>query len=108
VLPLSMPAIATIGLFYAIGHWNEFFGALFYINDNSKWPLQILLRSIIIENNFQNMGPGGSPGAVRLKMFNPENIKAATIVFATVPILMVYPLLQRYFVQGIKLGAVKG
>ncbi len=64
VLPLSMPAIATIGLFYAVGHWNEFFGALFYILDNSKWPLQLLLRSIIIENNFQNMGSGVSPGEV--------------------------------------------
>ena len=108
VLPLSMPAIATIGLFYAVGHWNEFFSALFYINDNSKWPLQLLLRSIIIENNFQNMGAGGSMGEVRQKMINPENIKAATIVFATVPILMVYPFLQKYFVQGVKLGAVKG
>ncbi|MCS7071399.1 MAG: carbohydrate ABC transporter permease [Anaerolinea sp.] len=108
VLPLSMPAIATIGLFYAVGHWNQFFSALFYINDNSKWPLQLLLRSIIIENNFQNMGAGGGWGEVRQRMINPENIKAATIVFATVPILMVYPFLQRYFVQGVKLGALKG
>ena len=108
VLPLSMPAIATIGLFYAVGHWNEFFGALFYINDNSKWPLQLLLRSIIIENNFQNMGAGGGMGEVRQKMINPENIKAATIVFATVPILVVYPFLQKYFVQGVKLGAARG
>jgi putative aldouronate transport system permease protein len=108
VLPLSMPAIATIGLFYAVGHWNEFFSALFYINDNSKWPLQLLLRSIIIENNFQGMGAGGAMGAVTQKQYNPENIKAATIVFATVPILMVYPFLQKYFVQGVKLGAVKG
>ncbi|MCL5995478.1 MAG: carbohydrate ABC transporter permease [Chloroflexi bacterium] len=108
VLPLSMPAIATIGLFYAVGHWNEFFGALFYINDNSKWPLQLLLRSIIIENNFQNMGSAGGWGEVHIRMINPENIKAATIVFATVPILMVYPFLQHYFVQGVKLGAIKG
>ena len=108
VLPLSMPAIATIGLFYAVGHWNEFFGALFYINDNSKWPLQLLLRSIVIENNFQNMGSAGSWGEVRQRLINPENIKAATIVFATVPILVVYPFLQKYFVQGVKLGAVKG
>ncbi len=108
VLPLSMPAIATIGLFYAVGHWNEFFGALFYIMDNTKWPLQLLLRSIIIENNFQNMGSAGGWGEVHIRMINPENIKAATIVFATVPILMVYPFLQRYFVQGVKLGAIKG
>jgi putative aldouronate transport system permease protein len=108
VLPLSMPAIATIGLFYAVGHWNEFFGALFYIMDNTKWPLQLLLRSIIIENNFQNMGSAGGWGEVHVRMINPENIKAATIVFATVPILMVYPFLQRFFVQGVKLGAIKG
>lgn len=106
VAPLSMPAIATIGLFYAVGHWNEFFSALFYINDNSKWPLQLLLRSIIIETNFQGMG--GETGEVKLRFINPKNIKAATIVFATVPILMVYPFLQRYFVQGIRLGAIKG
>jgi len=106
VAPLSMPAISTIGLFYAVGHWNTFFSALFYINDNSKWPLQLLLRSIIIETNFQGMGT--TTGEVRQRFINPENIKAATIVFATVPILMVYPFLQKYFVQGVKMGAIKG
>jgi putative aldouronate transport system permease protein len=106
VVPLSMPAIATIGLFYAVGHWNQFFAALFYINDNSKWPLQLLLRSIIIETNFQGMGT--VTGEVQQRFISPENIKAASIVFATVPILMVYPFLQKYFVQGIKLGAIKG
>lgn len=106
VLPLSKAALATIGLFYAVGHWNEFFGALFYISDNSKLPLQILLRSIIIENNFQNMGSMGQFGAVA-QIMSPENIKAATVLYAIVPILIVYPLLQRYFVAGIKLGAVK-
>ena len=106
VVPLSMPAIATIALFYAVGHWNEFFSALFYINDNSKWPLQLLLRSIIIETNFQGMG--SATGEVQLRVISPENIKAASIVFATVPILIVYPFLQKYFVQGVKLGAIKG
>lgn len=106
VVPLSMPAIATIALFYAVGHWNEFFAALFYINDNSKWPLQLLLRSIIIETNFQGMG--SATGEVQVRFISPENIKAASIVFATVPILMVYPFLQKYFVQGVKLGAIKG
>lgn len=106
VVPLSMPAIATIALFYAVGHWNEFFSALFYINDNSKWPLQLLLRSIIIETNFQGMG--SATGETQLRVISPENIKAASIVFATVPILIVYPFLQKYFVQGIKLGAIKG
>jgi putative aldouronate transport system permease protein len=106
IVPLSMPAIATIGLFYAVAHWNQFFAALFYINDNSKWPLQLLLRSIIIETNFQGMGQ--ATGEVQQRFINPANIKAATIVFATVPILMVYPFLQKYFVQGVRLGAVKG
>lgn len=106
VLPLSKAALATIGLFYAVGHWNEFFGALFYISDNSKLPLQILLRSIIIENNFQNMGSMGQFGAVA-QIMSADNIKAATVLYAIVPILIVYPLLQGYFVAGIKLGAVK-
>ncbi len=105
ILPLSMPAIATIGLFYAVGHWNEFFGALFYINDNTKWPLQLLLRSIVVDNNFQNMG---TVEQARESFVNPENIKAATIVFATVPILLVYPFIQKYFVQGVMIGAIKG
>jgi len=106
VVPLSMPAIATISLFYAVGHWNEFFSALFYINDNSKWPLQLLLRSIIIETNFQGMG--STTGEVQQRFISPENIKAASIVFATVPILVVYPFLQKHFVQGVRLGAIKG
>jgi putative aldouronate transport system permease protein len=106
VVPLSMPAIATIGLFYAVGHWNTFFSALFYINDNTKWPLQLLLRSIIIDSTFRDMG--SATGEVRLRYVSPDNIKAATIVFATVPIVCIYPLLQKYFVQGVRLGAVKG
>jgi putative aldouronate transport system permease protein len=105
ILPLSKPAIATIGLFYAVGHWNDFFRALFYINDNNKWPLQLLLRSIVISNNMQGMGQ--VPEA-RQSYINPENIKAATIIFATFPILLVYPFIQKYFVQGIMIGAVKG
>ena len=106
VVPLSMPAIATISLFYAVGHWNAFFNALFYINDNTKWTLQLLLRSIIIEYNLQDMGT--ATGEVRLLYINPENIKASTIIFATLPIALVYPFIQRYFVQGVRLGAIKG
>jgi putative aldouronate transport system permease protein len=105
VVPLSTPAIATIGLFYAVGHWNNFFRALFYITDNTKWPLQLILRSIVINNNFQNMGVVDTG---ERRFVSPENIKAATIVFATVPILLVYPFLQKYFVKGIMIGAVKG
>lgn len=106
VLPISLPALATIGLFYAVGHWNELFSALFYIGDSTKWPLQLLLRSIIIENNFQNMGTMGGFGTI-MRVISPENVKAATVLYAIFPIFLVYPLIQGYFVQGIRLGAIK-
>ncbi|NLG24184.1 MAG: carbohydrate ABC transporter permease, partial [Clostridiales bacterium] len=105
ILPLSKPAIATIGLFYAVGHWNDFYRALMYLNNTALWPLPMMLRSIIVENKMTGMG---SVGETREKFINPENIKAATIVFATVPILLVYPFIQKYFTQGIMVGAIKG
>jgi putative aldouronate transport system permease protein len=110
ILPLSKPVIATVGLFYAVGHWNDFFSGLFFISDNSKWPLQMVLRSIIIDFNMLNMGSQNTNtlnDSSRL-VIQPENIKAATIIFAIVPILVVYPFLQKYFVKGIMLGSVKG
>ncbi len=109
ILPLSKPIIATVGLFYAVGHWNDYFTGLYYINDNTKWPLQVLLRSIIVDFNTAGMGTlntsyVGTGGSV----IQPENIKAACIIFATVPIVLVYPFLQKYFVKGVIVGAVKG
>ena len=107
LIPLSLPAIATISLFYAVAQWNNFFTALFYINDNTKWPLQLLLRSIIMDNSMRGMGSLQDTIEVR-RIVNPENIRAAVIVFVTVPILFVYPFIQKYFVQGIMIGAIKG
>ncbi|MFD0716854.1 carbohydrate ABC transporter permease [Paenibacillus sp. GCM10027626] len=110
IIPLSKPAIATIGLFYAVGHWNDFFTGLFFITDNTKWSLQVLLRSIVIDMNALNMrgvSTAVSQDSAKV-MLTPENIKAATIIFAVVPILLVYPFLQKYFVKGIMLGSVKG
>ncbi|MBP3962995.1 carbohydrate ABC transporter permease [Paenibacillus lignilyticus] len=110
ILPLSKPVIATVGLFYAVGHWNDFFSGLFFISDNSKWPLQMVLRSIVIDFNMLNMGTQNTStlnDSSKL-VVQPENIKAATIIFAIVPILVVYPFLQKYFVKGIMLGSVKG
>ncbi len=106
---MSKPIIATVGLFYAVGHWNDYFTGLYYINDNTKWPLQVLLRSIIVDFNTAGMGAlntsyVGTGGSV----IQPENIKAACIIFATVPIVLVYPFLQKYFVKGVIVGAVKG
>ncbi|MFD2334579.1 carbohydrate ABC transporter permease [Cohnella sp. GCM10020058] len=110
IIPLSKPAIATIGLFYAVGHWNDFFTGLFFLNDNTKWPLQVLLRSIVIDMNALNTrGVTAVIGQDATKiMLTPENIKAAAIIFSIVPILLVYPFLQKYFVKGIMLGSVKG
>lgn len=107
ILPLSKPVLATVGLFYGVGHWNDFFTGLFFINDNSKWPLQVVMQSIVINLNMMDMGTVTNNDFTKM-LVNPENIKAATIVFATVPILLVYPFLQKYFVKGILLGSVKG
>ncbi len=102
VLPLSLPVIATIGLFTAVGQWNAFFDALIYLNDKSMYPLQILLRNIIIANS------AAAQTASSDEVFIMETVKYATIMFATLPILCVYPFIQKYFVQGSMIGGVKG
>ncbi len=109
ILPLSKPIIATIGLFCAVGHWNDYFTGLYFINDNAKWPLQVVLKSIIIDLNAMNMGSLNFATTIDVSkvVLQPENIKAAVIVFATLPILLVYPFLQKYFVKGVIIGAVK-
>lgn len=109
-LPLSKAIVATIALFYAVGHWNDYFNGLMFINDNSKWPLQVLLKSIIIDMSSLAMKGGmdytmlNDAGKV---LIQPENIRAAVIIYATVPILLVYPFVQKYFAKGIIIGAVK-
>ena len=105
VLPLSKAVIATIGLFYAIGHWNDFYRGLFYMTDSTKWPLPMLLRSIIVDNRMTGMG---QVNEVQRRVVSPENIKASTIIFSTVPILLVYPFIQKHFTKGIMIGAIKG
>jgi len=105
VLPLSMPIIATFALFYGVGHWNAFFSALLYINDSSKWPIQVTLRNIVmlssgIMSNLAQFDPNFVPPQ--------ESLKMAVIVISTVPILAVYPFLQKYFVKGILIGSLKG
>jgi putative aldouronate transport system permease protein len=103
VLPLSMPAMATFALFYAVSHWNQFFNAVIYINDNTKWPIQVLLREIVILAQ-SRIGDAGIDDAE----IQPLTIRMAVIVFATVPILFVYPFLQKHFTKGVLLGSVKG
>ncbi len=106
ILPLSAPVLASVSLFYAVGHWNAYFGAMMYINDQSKEVVQIVLRRIIFltgaaaEDTGFDWGPAGNPPTKAVRM--------ATTVVATVPILIVYPFIQKFFTQGIMVGSVKG
>ena len=107
VLPLSLPVLATFGLFYAVGHWNSYFGAMIYMSGaRDKWPLQVLLREIIILSN----ASAGDMAAMDPEFVQPpeQSIKMAVIVVSTVPIMCVYPFLQKYFVKGVMVGALKG
>ncbi|CAN7444562.1 carbohydrate ABC transporter permease [Paenibacillus sp. LjRoot56] len=105
VLPLSLPSIATLSLFYAVDRWNGFQDALFYITDKNLYPMQLKLYQIITANQQLDTQQGeGSVGAYIV----PESLKAASVMFATVPILVVYPKLQKYFVEGVMTGAIKG
>ena len=107
VLPLSLPVLATFGLFYAVGHWNAYFSAMIYMTGaKNKWPLQVLLRELIIMSN----GSAGDMNNLDPEFVQPpeQSIKMAVIVVSTVPIMCVYPFLQKYFVKGVMVGALKG
>ncbi|MDQ0900825.1 MULTISPECIES: carbohydrate ABC transporter permease [unclassified Paenibacillus] len=103
VLPLSMPALATISLFYAVNYWNSYFGAIMFMNDADKWPIQVLLRQIVI-------AASGMAADTSNEFVKPpeQTIKMAVIVVSTLPILIVYPFLQKYFAKGALVGSVKG
>lgn len=104
VVPLSKPIIATIALFYAVGRWNAYQDALYYIKQNvSLRPLQLKLYYLVVAASESFQAEGGNVGVLT----NPEVLKAACVIFATVPIIIVYPFLQKYFVQGTMVGAVK-
>jgi len=104
VLPLSMPAIATISLFYAVTYWNTYLSAILYLNDNKMWPIQVLLRQIVV------LASGLDHSANLDDVVPPPDqaVKMAVIVVATLPILIVYPFLQKHFAKGALLGSIKG
>lgn len=104
MLPLSKPVIATFTLFYAVYYWNDFFQALLYLKDTTKWPIQLLLQQLVM---VANVGIGDIAEA---SLYEPpeESVKLAVIVVATVPILLFYPFLQKHFAKGVMLGSVKG
>ncbi|MBO9609450.1 MAG: carbohydrate ABC transporter permease [Paenibacillaceae bacterium] len=102
VIPLSKPVLATIALFHAVGQWNAYFGALIYLRDAKMMPLQIVLRSLVIDSDAALNGAGFD-----MAIKTPEMVKAGITLFVTVPILIVYPFLQKYFVKGAMLGSLK-
>ncbi|MNC02399.1 Inner membrane ABC transporter permease protein YcjP [compost metagenome] len=102
-LPLSLPGMATVGLFIMVGHWNSWFDGLLYMSDTSKYPLASFIQTIVVQNSGQNMALSKSDADTMAQ----QTIKAAQIFISTLPIILVYPFLQRFFVKGIVLGAVK-
>ncbi|MBB3111545.1 putative aldouronate transport system permease protein [Paenibacillus phyllosphaerae] len=105
VLPLSLPALATLSLFYAVSRWNGFMDALFYISNSEMYPIQLKLYQVVMNSMVTDLTAQEGAAATEVVA---EGLKAASIMFATVPILIVYPWLQRYFVSGVMVGAVKG
>ena len=102
IFPLSLPAIATVCIYTAVSYWNSYFNALLYINSRNLYPLSLYLRTVVLDTAAQlvDLNP-------ELTNLNPESVRSATVVASTLPILIVYPLLQKYFIKGVILGAVK-
>ncbi|MBP1991762.1 putative aldouronate transport system permease protein [Paenibacillus eucommiae] len=107
VLPLSMPIIAVMILFYGVGHWNAYFNALIYLSDRDKYPLQLILREILVQNQTQDMMDLNSESSSQQALV-AASIKYAVIIVTNVPVLLLYPFLQKYFVKGVMVGAIKG
>jgi len=103
ILPLSLPSLAAFGLFFAVGYWNQFFNALLYLTDSAKWPIQVLLQNMLIGANNTELSSD-----VFVQPPPAETLKMAAVVVATVPILLVYPFLQKHFAKGAMVGSVKG
>ena len=106
IIPISMPVFATVSLFYAVAFWSDWFHPMLYLNDPSLKPLQLYLRDIVLEADTSNQNL--NLNIDRLMNLSPEGIRNATVIVSTIPILLVYPFLQRYFIRGILVGSVKG
>lgn len=106
ILPLSKPILAVMTLFYAVSHWNAFFDALIYLSNRSKYPLQLILREILIQSDISGMEEFDED--LIENAMSIEGIKYAIILVANLPVLLLYPFLQKYFVQGVMIGSLKG
>ncbi|MBZ0293804.1 MAG: carbohydrate ABC transporter permease [Anaerolineae bacterium] len=107
MIPLALPAMMTIGLFYSIAYWNEFFRGVFYITDPQNWPLQVLVRNVVVQADLNELGMSNRD-LYGSQTVNQLTIRAATIVITMAPFAILYPFLQRFFIKGIVLGAEKG
>lgn len=105
VLPLSKPIIATISLFIAVWFWNDWFYPLIYLNNNSRYPVTLFLRNVIMGS--QMAAKGGQAINSGTSVVMPQSLQAATVMLVTIPILVVYPFIQKYFVQGMMIGSIK-
>lgn len=110
VLPLSMPIIAVMALFYGIGQWNAYFNSLIYLSSQKLYPLQLILRDILVLNQLsaQMLMGGGDTDSLAMQAKLAESIKYSTIIVSSLPVIMIYPFLQRYFIKGVMLGSIKG
>ncbi|WP_152657901.1 carbohydrate ABC transporter permease [Oceanobacillus sp. CFH 90083] len=107
VLPLSLPIIAVMALFHAVNLWNQYFNALIYLSDRDKYPLQLILREILVVNQMQLNDPGGSAESLVDQVKTAGLIKYAVIIVSSLPLLLIYPFVQRFFVQGVLIGSIK-
>lgn len=108
VLPLVKPTLAVLVLYYAVGHWNDYFSALIFLNDRELLPLQTILREILIVGKIDMTTSGAEMEAIARKLKTAQTLKYAVIIVSTVPLMIVYPFIQRHFVKGVMMGAVKG
>jgi len=109
VLPLAKPALATIALFYLVFRWNEFFRAMIYLNDQGKWPLQVVLRQFVVEGDkLAIVGADNAANNIGIAQINLKALKAGMIIMSILPILAVYPLILKFFTKGTMSGALKG
>lgn len=113
ILPLSLPIIAVMGLFYGVGHWNSFFNALIYLSDKAKYPLQMILREILVLQDLSSTNTGAMMNSSMAELAYSrqqlaEVIKYGVMIVSTLPIIVAYPFLQKYFVKGVMVGSIKG
>ncbi|GGK56556.1 ABC transporter permease [Planomonospora parontospora subsp. parontospora] len=108
VLPMSKGVVAVIGLFYAVGYWNSFFNAVLYLNDSAKWPLQVVLRQYVLQGQALVVGQSSTATIAGQSLPPSLAIQMAIVVVALLPVLFVYPFVQKHFTKGVLIGAVKG